>query len=409
MKVSRFFKLLHAKSLLLGLLLLAFTVLSSCSDEEDSSETAFAIEGSPTGLSIDAAGKTQSYIIRSNRPWKIVAKSDDSWVRVFPDEGEADGIIRVIVNENATFEARTLNYAFVVDGVEQPVLFRVEQEGNTPYITVSEASAGVSVPAVGSSIAINVKANVEWTYSLSEASWLTVSSATGTTLTLSAAANKSSERTAIVTIQSEAYPELTQTVLLTQSSAAAILEEDFSWLTYGNSIHYETTGETRYDLWTSEEKAHGWYSTPVSTADNQQLCYARPGFVKLGKTSYGGDLISPALSAIEGTQDVVVTFKATAYISKGGAKDDNILYVSVVGPGTVSLSQFTIDNYPNSSSNENGTDYNVWDASIAQREFVISGATSETKIKFLGGAYELTGVGQGKNRIFLDDIKVMPK
>ena len=93
----------------------------------------------------------------------------------------------------------------------------------------------------------------------------------------------------------------------------------------------------------------------------------------------------------------------------GGTKDDNELLISIIGPGEISQSLFIIDNYPNSGNMENGVDYDVWDPSIAQRSFEIKGATSETKIKFLGGAYELTGAGQGKNRIFLDDIKVKRK
>ncbi|WP_321334448.1 BACON domain-containing protein [uncultured Bacteroides sp.] len=411
MKVNRFCKLVSVGLLCWCCLFIASALLSSCEDDNDrnSGTASFGIEGAPTGLAVEASGKTQSYIVRSNRPWKIVAQAEGSWVKVFPDEGDADGIFRIIVSENATFETRMMNFSIVVDGEEQPVLFRVDQAANVPYISVDASTSGVSIPAAGSTFSVAVKANVDWKYSVNGADWLTEAAVTGSAISLLAAPNMGDARTATLTISSDAYPELTQTVALTQSSAEAILEEDFNWLTYGNTVQYETTGETRYDLWTDEEKAHGWYSTPVVAADNQQLCYARPGFVKLGKTSYGGDLISPKLSGLQGTHDVTVTFKATAYISKGGAKDDNVLNVSVIGPGTVSAQQFIIDNFPNSSNNENGTDYNVWAPSIAQRQFVITGATSETQIKFLAGAYELTGVGQGKNRIFLDDIKVMLK
>lgn len=40
------------------------------------------------------------------------------------------------------------------------------------------------------------------------------------------------------------------------------------------------------------------------------------------------------------------------------------------------------------------------------RFFVLTISTSETQIRFLGGDLDLVGVGQGENRIFLDDIKV---
>jgi len=142
------------------------------------------------------------------------------------------------------------------------------------------------------------------------------------------------------------------------------------------------------------------------------MLYARPGFVKVGKTSYGGDLISPAFAKLIGTQTVTVTFKAIPYMTKAGAMDENVLKVSVIGPGTVSQEQFIIDNWPVYPADDGAhTDYCVgmWSAPEATRTFTITGATSETQIKFLGGDYDLTteaGLPTRKNRIFLDDIKV---
>ncbi len=391
-------------------LVLVSVFLASCSDDDKTvANQYFFIEGEPSGYNSNPQAVTISYVVRSNRPWKIEAREDVSWSRFFPSEGKDDGIVSLIIKENETFDVRNVNYAFIVDGVEQPVLFSVTQDGNVPYITITDAQKGISVPGTGGEFTVSVKANVDWSYIISDDLWIELVSQSSSQIVFKAAENDGSERDAVVTVVSVDYPELSQNIIITQSSAEYILEEDFSWLNYGNTIHYETSGETRFDLWSESEKSRGWYSTPVASSDNQQLCYARPGFVKLGKTNFGGDLITPALSAIEGIADVEVTFKATAYISKGGAKDDNELLISIIGPGEISQSLFIIDNYPNSGNMENGVDYDVWDPSIAQRSFEIKGATSETKIKFLGGAYELTGVGQGKNRIFLDDIKVKRK
>lgn len=139
------------------------------------------------------------------------------------------------------------------------------------------------------------------------------------------------------------------------------------------------------------------------------LLYARQGFIKLGKTSYGGDLISPPLSKLDGTQTVTVTFKAIPYMTAAGTKDDNILKVSVIGPGTVSQGQFIIDNWPVYPT-ENAEAYciGMWSDPVATRTFTITGATAETQIVFLGGDYDLrpTVVTINRNRIFLDDIKV---
>ncbi|MFO7574151.1 MAG: BACON domain-containing protein [Bacteroidales bacterium] len=400
---------LNSKSagMIFSLMIISMFLMLSCDKEPEKGPPYFTIEGDPTGLSVNSAGKTESYVVRSNRPWQIVAKEGAEWARPFPDEGEDDGIFKIIVGENPTFYPRTMNFAFVVDGTEQPVLFRVDQEGNVPYIVVP---AEASIPAVGGEFTIDVNSNVDWTYSLSDPGWLTEVSVTSSLITLSATENTSVDpRLVTMTVTATEFPAISETIVLTQSPGTVVLEENFDWIVYGNVVFYTTTGEKRYDLWTQEERDRGWESTVNTTSGsgNTPMLYARTGFVKLGKTGYGGDLISPPLSKLVGTQDVTVTFKAIPYKTAGGTMDDNILNVSVIGPGSVSQSQFIIDNWPSYPA-ENVTAYCIamWDAPEAKRTFTVTGATAETQIKFLGNDYYLVGVGAGKNRIFLDDIKV---
>lgn len=395
--------------IILPLFLLSLFLLSSCKKEPVQEDPFFTIEGDPTGLTVTKAAKTQAYVVRSNRAWQIVKKEDASWVKAFPEKGDADGIFKIIVQANETFDVRTVNFAFVVDGEEQPVLFRVEQAGNVPYVTLP---AGVTIPAGGGEFSVDVASNVSWNYSLSDDSWLLEQSVTSQKITFVAEENTSIDpREVTLTVTAANYPAVIATVTLTQSPGTVVLEEDFSWLAYGSAVFYTTTGETRIDLWTQEQKDKGWTST-INTVDGSgstPLVYARQGFVKLGKTSYGGDLISPALSKLDGTQTVTVTFKAIPYMTAAGTMDDNILKVSVIGPGTVSQEQFVIDNWPVYPV-ENAEAYciGMWSAPEATRTFTITGATSETQIKFLGGDYDLrpTVVTINKNRIFLDDIKV---
>src|SRR5690606_28242709 len=171
---------------------------------------------------------------------------------------------------------------------------------------------------------------------------------------------------------------------------------------------YTTDDETRIDKWTMSEKAKGWVTSP--SADGITSTYARQGFVKLGKTNYGSDFISPKLREIEGTKNVEVKFKAVPYMTAGGAKDDTRLYVNVIGPGTVSVREFAIDDWPD--YNEHPSCTAIWTAAETERSFVITGANAETQIRFLGGALDLrkdTGAPINKNRIFLDDIIVTVK
>jgi hypothetical protein len=401
---------------ILPLFLFSLFLLSSCKEDPIQEDPFFTIEGDPTGLTVTKAAKTQAYVVRSNRPWEIVNNDDADWVKAFPEKGDADGIFKIIVEANETFNPRSSNFAFLVNGVEQPVLFLVEQAGNVPYITLP---ASVTIPAAGGEFSVDVASNVPWDAALSDNSWLQDIAVTNQKITFVAEENTSIDpRETILTLTAVGFPSVISTVVLTQSPGTVVLEEDFSWLAYGSPVFYTTTGETRIDNWTQEQKDKGWTST-INTvegsvpagSDPTPLLYARQGFVKVGKTSYGGDLISPALSKLVGTQTVTVTFKAIPYMTAAGTMDDNILNVSVIGPGTVSQSQFIIDNWPVYPADAGAaTDYciGMWSAPQAIRTFTITGATAETRIKFLGGDYDLrpTVVTINKNRIFLDDIKV---
>ncbi|NJB82494.1 BACON domain-containing protein [Wenyingzhuangia aestuarii] len=389
------------------LLVICLTGLTSCTNDENefSGDPYFVIEDQPTGISADTQGITQSYVVRSNRPWKIVAQNEATWAQAFPNEGEDDGIFKFIVDENLTFDARTINFAFVVNGEEQPVLFRVDQIANIPFIVVENAAEGISVPSAATTFSIPVKANVNWTYTLVDGDWLSEVTLTENELNLIAVKNRGEERVATVKISAEGHPTLDTEITITQSAGDVILEENFDWLNYGSPVFYTYSGEGRMDdVWTADELAKGWTSTENEFASNQQVVYARPGFVKLGRTSYGGDLISPRLTGLEEATTVKVSFKAVPYKTKGGTQDDHTLKVSVIGDGETSVSSITVDNWPDYATDPDCT--LIWEEERSQYEFTITGATSETQLKFLGGDYLLKGVGKGKNRIFIDDIKV---
>ncbi|MCB8994231.1 MAG: BACON domain-containing protein [Bacteroidales bacterium] len=418
MKINSFNKLKGTFTILSVFCLMAMALLFSC--EKDGGQTGdpfFTIEGDPTGLSATMTGITQSYTVHSNRPWKIVAQSEGDWVRAFPDEGDDDGIFKIIVNENATFNARTMNFAFIVDGEEQAVLFRVDQEGSVPYLTVKDVEAGINIIQAAQDIVINVKSNVEYTYT-SDADWLTFTKAEAagasfTDLTFSAATNDNADaRVANVAFTCTEFPALNANMVITQegkSEGTIVLYEDFNWLNYSTQIFYNTTGVVRYDNWTPEELAHGWTST-LNPGSGDTPLYGLIGCVKLGKTSYGGDIITPKIPEIVGTQDLVVKFKSVPYQTKAGTRDDNFLNLSLIGPGTLSQSQFIIDNwptYPADAAEHEAYCAAFWNEPEAVRSFTITGATSETQVLFLGGDYLLSGVGAGKNRIFLDDITIL--
>lgn len=395
---------LRRGTFMMALLMTCAGVFQSCEEEEPSSPPGFSIEGDATGLTAGVDGKTESFVVRGHGAWQIVPKEEGDWVKIFPDEGEDDGIFKITVSPNEGFEERVLNLAFVVNGEEQPVLFRVEQEANLPYIILPEI---VSIPSPGGDFDVAVTSNVAWSYTLSDGAWLTEVSRTTDKVTLNAAANQAlASRSVTMTVTADAYPGVSQTVTLEQSPGTIVLEEDFSWLAYGSAVPYTTTGETRISSWTPEQLAKGWTSS-MNPVSNDQPLYARQGFVKLGKTGYGGDLISPKLSTIEGTKDLKVTFKAAAYLSStGSVVDSRVLVIEVLGAGTPSVGVIMVENVPNTKPEDDaGVVNDIW-ADDRAFTFTITGATSDTQIRFLGKAFDLRAETPTTNRIFLDDIKV---
>lgn len=409
MKTNYFSTFKNKTFLFFSVVFLSSIVFISCSDDDGKlGDPYFKIEGEPTGLSVDMGSSTTSFVVRSNRTWEVVAQDEGEWVTPSPSKGKGSGPLELIVNENETFEPRVMNFVFVVDGVEQSVMFRVEQEAGVAFLEVPASEKGLSVVSAGGNVLIDISGNATWNYNF-DASWLSESSKTDTQLELIAEANQGTERKAIVTFTSESIPGFSAEVEIIQSSGDVILEEDFSWLDYGSGKPYETADLKRIEYWTQEQIDKGWTSTPNEFTKGEQLLYGMVGLIKLGKTNYGGDLISPKLEAINGTATIKVTFKSMGYLTAGaGSKDDNILKVFAMNAGTIDgKSEFIIDNFPNNKGDdEAGVVNDAWAPEVATRSFIVKGATSETQIKFLGGDYDLRGVGQGKNRLFLDDIEV---
>ncbi|MCI1779877.1 MAG: hypothetical protein LKI53_07980 [Bacteroidales bacterium] len=398
----------------------------SCSKDENNTETTFSITDLPNTLEVSSSGikkgltAEQSYIVRSNAKWAIESQTDDDWARFFPMEGDRDGIIRISVDENTSLEARSMSFAFISEETERPVLFTVKQKASEPFIRIGTGNKSeYTIPRVGGSLDLGVSSNIDWDYTIEDNSFLTINGITSDSIKVSAdQINKDGEYwSALLTLTGKGeYSDIRTQIRITQ--LGALIYQDFSWLNYGSALQWETTGETRWDNWTASEQANtGWTS-------GTEIVYARQGFIKLGKTSYGGDIVSPELG-ISGTEDIEVVFKATPYISSKGTKDLNTLYVGVIGDGELETEEdqnssivsaeydgtrysciaFTIDNYPNPK--EESSAVSVWAPEVSQRRFKIKNAKASTKVFFMGGAYG-NALGTGiKNRIFLDDIKIL--
>lgn len=408
--------------------------MTSCSKDRFDGDPYFYIEDQPTGITVDASGiksaNRKAYTIRSNRPWKITQETACDWLHILADEGEDDGIFSVWVDKNANFTDRSCNLIFTVNDQEQPMMLRVDQKADVPTVTIANAESGYEMLGKGAQIKIPVKNNVTWTASLSSTDWAAIDSIGKDTVYVSASKNlEDTPRTVTLTaVGTGTYSSLSSSTVITQATMGIIMSEHFDWMKEDAEIgfNYSKGGELSYGSWTADYLSHDWYTTVDKSGSTTPSLYGGNGYLKISRTNFTGNLISPAFSLIEGTQDVKVSFKSIGYISSKAKKDDGVLRVIVYqGGGTiedtdtqVNLSNdgtsgpsykartFTVTVYPDSPKQEHGADYNPWNEAACNFSFVIRGANALTRIMFIGGNSWGDGF-VGINRLYFDDIKAV--
>ena len=437
----------YMKSLLLAALaVVAAMGFTACSDDDKfTGDPYFTLEGLENmtydfnyeAVDTLAYSEAKKIVVRSNRPWKLVCQSENGWCRVFPTEGEGDGIIRLSTVENKKPDTRDMVYKIYLDGVEQPVPLTIRQTGSEPYIKPSANS--ITIAREGGAIPFSVLTNVPYTYEVrpvkegDDVSWITVTpSETDPNSVMLNCVASNKDRFAVLHIQGTGnYTDLSIDIPVTQ--LGALFFENFSWMNHSDTsiLGWVTDGESnsRFDKWTDEELSHGWTS-------RNNLCYGRPGFLKLGKTGCGGDLVSPKIPEIGSGMDIAVSMQLVGYCTQAGTLDDVQVYVGVLGPGKVTkiiggnggeivngvlycdenkaqivlndVASFmlTDDNHFNYTTDPDGL--LVWENPNTNYTIYVDGATSDTQIVILGGAFDvqLKTIGKGKNRIFVDNFKV---
>lgn len=401
--------------------LLLFFMVSACKKDNTSSAT-FALKDNPTLLEATEDGTSATYTVESNGTWEVQPLRAERWLKIFPAKGNGSGTFTVTIDRNHTLEARQTTLTFMVDGRIQNHALKVIQKARSAsneegeqYVRLQGLS-NLQLPEEGINNRFVLQSTGKWRIEIIEGDdWLNISPMEGnfdTGITISVGAN-ASEHARNGKLAFYLDDQLfVDDFSIQQEGMEVILQEDFNWLNYGSPIFYTTTGETRIDAWKPEDLERGWTSTinPADGGGNYASTYARQGFIKLGRTNFGGDIISPKLTTIEGVKNLIVRFKAVPYMTAAGNGDGGTsLKVSVIGPGTVSQNEFNINNWPDYTADPNCTE--IWKAAETTRSFTITGATAETQIRFLGGDFDLrnppAGVVRGNlNRIFLDDILV---
>ncbi len=404
-----------------ALTLICLLGFSGCKDNDDPvSDPYLTFENIEGTINVSKTGITQAkrkaVTVRSNSAWKVALENPDdaSWLHFFIDEGEDDGLIYYWVDKNTTFDQREGKITLSDNGKVLNSL-DIVQEADVPNITVKDGSNGFTIAPEGSVLKVAVDANISWKASLTpEVSWARITNVTEDSIFVTIDKNEEDERTVNLSLVGEGeHSGVSTTALITQKDESLIFTDNFSWLQEGDEKPTYETPEIRIDLWNDAEKAMGWQSLAT-------LAYGGRGYIKLGKTNYNGDVISPALSKLKKPTDVKVTFQSMGYVSAGGVKDASVVKVGVIGPGevngdevkTISINgatyrcvRFVNTVFPNSQKNEYGEDYDPWAQPESYHSFTITGATSETRIIFVGG--DAWNSVKGKNRVFLKSVEVV--
>lgn len=401
-----------------ALTLICLLGFSGCKDNDDPvGDPYLTFENIEGTINVSKAGITQAkrkaVTVRSNSAWKVALENPDdaSWLHFFIDEGEDDGLIYYWVDKNTTFDQREGKITLSDNGKVLNSL-DIVQEADVPNITVKDGSSDYTIAPEGSVLKLAIEANISWKASLTpDVEWAHITNVTEDSVFVTIDKNEEDERTVTLALTGEGeYANVNSNTLITQKDESLIYNDDLNWLQEGEDKPTYETPEVKIEKW---EKDMGWTSY-------SSWAYGGHGYIKLGKTNYNGDIVSPALTKLKKPTDVKVTFQSMGYISKTGVKDASIVKVGVIGPGEVngdevnSISingtayrcvKFVNTVFPNSENNENGEDYDPWAQPGSYHSFTITGATAETKIIFVGG--DNWNKVKGKNRVYLKSVEVV--
>lgn len=388
------------------------------------------------GLDVNTFSKGKKFVVRANGVWQLIPADETamSWAKVFPMEGEDDGLIRIYGEENLSPVERIASYRVILNGVEQPQLISFSQTGCEPFLKVSTSL--VTLKRAGGEVSVTVDANLDWECVVEgeNASRFSAEQISGNQLKVSTdmVNTTGDDISANLVVRGKGeFSDILQKIDLVQLYATFF--DDFSWLPNPKAgiLGWNANGaEAASADWTDEQKAHGW--TSLST-----WFYYRDKFVKFGKGGYGGDACSPAIPEIGEPSNVTVSWSALGYATSKNVKDDHdMFYVAILGPGiitgcssqgetghsmtykdsqnrnvTLDAVRFTFDDNAWMLKSVDPTATVIWQTPSAQFSITVDGMDGTSRVVFVAGPGSLENLYQDPNgwnsRMFMDNFKVI--
>ncbi len=382
------------------------------------------------GNSLDVLGQGAEFsaTIQSNTSFET--KIDADWITAVPTTAARVEwtTLRFKAAANLTGAPRTGTIRFVKGNIES--VLTVNQDKFEPSIVVTSTSN--SIPDAGMSLPVHIVSNVDFEISAPGLT-LPVSSAKAGTydVTIPVPANAGAPRKLAVTFENAEY-SYKSTFEIYQAGGTVVFSDDFSWLApsvaawnaanSGKKVG-DTVGSNGADGEAPNAHSDGTIKSIFETALAEQgyedlnpslkVMYLQDQYLKLSKT--GGNntaLRLPAISGIDGSQDVFIEFDHATMCQGTGVPDDGKMVVVIEGDGEFENGTKCSDIMAFYQANKT---YN-WTHSGAY----IKGMTSKTRLvlvmyrvvmsKNSDGVYEYTGKYNfkvsGAGRLFIDNIKI---
>jgi hypothetical protein len=93
---------------------------------------------SPATLEVDAAGGAASVDVTSNAPWTVTVPSGADWIAPDATSGEGSKKVTFTVAPNASFEARSADITFSVQG--KTAVVKISQAAADPALEIAPAT-----------------------------------------------------------------------------------------------------------------------------------------------------------------------------------------------------------------------------------------------------------------------------
>lgn len=173
MKIKEGFQLVRLSKVQLVLCLLLATFFS-CNKEEDA-KVYFYLRSNPEIVDLPSSAITETYTIYSNGAWRIVPSSEEDWISIDPIEGNGDGTITVVTQDNNSPLERTLNVEFSVVGMQHSRTLEIRQEGEEQVFNIEGNPTGLEVSTEGTTETYSIHSNGMWRIELEgEGDWVSM-------------------------------------------------------------------------------------------------------------------------------------------------------------------------------------------------------------------------------------------